>query len=145
MRWRTKTQTRIQHAIDHSFKLQDGKVKKILLRGLESALRQPRERASLAYNAHPGGGPAKPAGGGNGIPGGKPGGRKPGGGPGIPGGAKGIGGRAMPGIPTENRLVSTRRHAARSGTHSEASCPCRVLQAYHVQGQQGAGKKDGRE
>jgi hypothetical protein len=42
---------------------------------------------------HPGGGPAKPGGGGKGIPGGKPGGRKPGGGPGMPGG-NGMGGRA---------------------------------------------------
>jgi hypothetical protein len=51
--------------------------------------------------AYPGGGPPKPGGGGNGIPGGKPGGLKPGGGPGMPGGAKGIGGRAREGIPAK--------------------------------------------
>ena len=49
---------------------------------------------------YPGGGPAKPGGGGNGMPGGKPGGLNPGGGPGIPGGANGIGGLARAGAPT---------------------------------------------
>lgn len=54
----------------------------------------------IKNDSYPGGGPAKPGGGGKGIPGGKPGGRKPGGGPGIPGGAKGMGGRANEGGPT---------------------------------------------
>lgn len=48
---------------------------------------------------YPGGGPANPGAEAKGIPGGKPGGRKPGGGPGIPGGND-IGG-AMDGAPTE--------------------------------------------
>jgi len=80
---------------------------------------------------HPGGGPPKPGGGGGkGIPGGKPGGLKPGG-PAIPGG-KGIGGRASEGGPT-NLLHQKTVTISREETYLGASCPYRVLQAYHAQ------------
>lgn len=52
--------------------------------------------------SYPGGGPAKPGGGANGIPGGKPGGLKPGGGPDIPGGPNDMGGRCKEGGPTKD-------------------------------------------
>ena len=68
------------------------------------------QRCVLNYNdSYPGGGPANPGGGGKGMPGGKPGGRKPGGGPDIPGGAKGMGGRANEGGPTSSGKLSDHR------------------------------------
>jgi len=63
---------------------------------------------------YPGGGPANPGGGGNGIPGGNPGGLNPGGGPDMPGGAKGIGGRAKEGIPTKGDIKVTKKMAMTS-------------------------------
>jgi hypothetical protein len=59
---------------------------------------------------YPGGGPANPGGGGNGIPGGNPGGLNPGGGPDMPGGAKGMGGRAREGIPTKGDMKLTKEN-----------------------------------
>ena len=74
----------------------------LLLRRLKAKMAHQTHVNSLQYrNTYPGGGPAKPGGGGKGIPGGKPGGLNPGGGSGIPGGAKGIGGRAREGGPTD--------------------------------------------
>lgn len=59
----------------------------------------------IRKESYPGGGPANPGGGAKPIAGGKPGGRKPGGGPGIPGGANGIGGRAIAGAPTVEKVT----------------------------------------
>jgi len=89
----------------------------------------------IKNDTYPGGGPAKPGGGGKGMPGGKPGGRKPGGGPGIPGGAKGIGGRANEGGPTITNY-QIMAYQKRQRSYWEASFPYRVQQAYHVQDQQ---------
>jgi hypothetical protein len=90
---------------------------------------------------YPGGGPPKPGGGGKGIPGGIPGGRKPGGGPpGIPGGIppKPIGGGI--GAPTVRKSSCQHFYSnhTRFTTYSAASYQCHDQQAYHVQDQQEA-------
>ena len=71
-----------------------------------------------------GGGPANPGGGGNGIPGGKPGGLNPGGGPGMP---EAKGGRADGG-PTMRIFIQ--KNGNNIYTHWGASYPYRALQAY---------------